>query len=122
MPNPDTRPQFEDATWGHYQGLKARGWSHPDEGDPNSREALFWLEPNGQYGVRSVEAAWRGWQMREAAVRPLPEDRIEDLCEEVGFTYWSEWDGGEFQAMWSQLVRLVETAHGIGVQPVSQNI
>ena len=66
MTHPDTRPQFEDATWAHYQGLKARGWSHPAEGDPNSREALFWRAENGQYGVRSVEAAWRGWQMREA--------------------------------------------------------
>ena len=121
MTHPDTRPQFEDATWAHYQGLKARGWSHPEEGDPNSRESLFWRAENGQYGVRSVEAAWWGWRMREAAMLPLPEDRIEDLCGEVGFTYWSEWDGGEFQAMWSQLVRLVETAHGIGVQPVSQN-
>ena len=64
-PPPDTRPQFEDACWAHYQGLKARGWSHPAEGDPNSRESLFWLEPNGQYGVRQIEAAWRGWQMRE---------------------------------------------------------
>ena len=118
----DTRPQFEDACWTHYQGLKARGWSHPEEGDPNSREALFWLEPNGQYGVRQIEAAWRGWQMREAAMRPLPEDRIEDLCEEVGFTGWSEGDGGYFQAMWTQLVRLVEAAHGINTQDVSQNI
>ena len=63
----DTRPQFEDAIWAHYQGLKARGWSAPEEGDPNSRESLFWRQENGQYGVRSVEAAWRGWQMREAA-------------------------------------------------------
>ena len=46
----DTRPQFEDACWAHYQGLKARGWSHPEEGDPNSREALFWRGSNGQYG------------------------------------------------------------------------
>ena len=61
----DTRPQFEDATWAHYQGLKARGWSAPEEGDPSSRESLFWRQENGQYGVRSVEAAWRGWQMRE---------------------------------------------------------
>ena len=48
----DTRPPFEDACWAHYQGLKARGWSHPEEGDPNSRDALFWREENGQYGVR----------------------------------------------------------------------
>ena len=48
--NTDTRPQFEDAAWAHYQGLKARGWSHQEEGDPNSRESLF----------------WRGWLMREA--------------------------------------------------------
>lgn len=67
MTHPDTRPQFEDACWAHYQGLKARGWSHPEEGDPNCRESLFWREESGQYGVRSVEAAWRGWQMREAA-------------------------------------------------------
>ena len=65
-PPDDTRPQFEDACWAHYKGLKARGWSHPDEGDPNSREALFWREANGQYGVRQIEAAWRGWLMREA--------------------------------------------------------
>ena len=67
MTNTDTRPQFEDAIWAHYQGLKARGWSAPEEGDPSSRESLFWRQENGQYGVRSVEAAWRGWQMREAA-------------------------------------------------------
>ena len=117
----DTRPQFEDAIWAHYQGLKARGWSAPEEGDPSSRESLFWRQENGQYGVRSVEAAWRGWCMRETALRPLPENRIEDLCEEVGFTHWSEWDGAEFQAMWVRLVRLVEAAHGIDTQPVSQN-
>jgi hypothetical protein len=68
MSNTDTRPQFEDACWAHYQGLKARGWSHPDEGDPNSRGSLFWREANGQYGVRQIEAAWRGWLMREAAL------------------------------------------------------
>ena len=62
----DTRTQFEDAIWSHYQGLKARGWSAPEEGDPSSRESLFWRQENGQYGVRSVEAAWRGWCMREA--------------------------------------------------------
>ena len=66
MTLPDTRPQFEDALWSHYQALKARGWSAPEEGDPTNPESLFWREPNGQYGVRSVEAAWRGWQMREA--------------------------------------------------------
>ena len=66
MTNTDTRPQFEDACWAHYQGLKARGWSHPEEGDPNSRGSLFWREENGQYGVRQIEAAWRGWLMREA--------------------------------------------------------
>ena len=67
MTNTDTRPQFEDAIWAHYQGLKARGWSAPEEGDPSSRESLFWREANGQYGVRQIEAAWRGWCMRDAA-------------------------------------------------------
>lgn len=62
----DTRPQFEDAIWSHYQALKARGWSAPEEGNPDDPDALFWRHPNGQYGVRSVEQAWRGWCMREA--------------------------------------------------------
>ena len=65
MTRPDTRPQFEDACWAHYRGLKARGWSHPEEGDPNSRESLFWRDENGQCGVRQIEAAWRGWLMHE---------------------------------------------------------
>lgn len=62
------RANYENHTWDYYQRLKTAGWSHSDEGDSSSREALFWRAGNGQYGVRQLEAAWRGWLMRAALV------------------------------------------------------
>ena len=55
------RERFEAAAFNYYTGLKAAGWSHPDEGD-NTPESLFWLQPNGQYGVINLNAAWWAWQ------------------------------------------------------------
>jgi hypothetical protein len=57
------RTMFEDSIWSYYQNLKLNGWSDPAEGD-NKRGCLFWRDENGQYGVKSIEAAWSGWQMR----------------------------------------------------------
>ena len=56
------RQAFEARIFAYYQNLKVNGWSHPDEGD-NTPEALFWRQPNGQYGVHQIEAAWQGWQL-----------------------------------------------------------
>lgn len=56
---------FQDSMWVYYQNLKSHGWNHPDEGD-NTKEALFWKQPNGKYGVNQIEAAWNGWKMRAA--------------------------------------------------------
>lgn len=68
---------FEDAIFAHYQRIKAGGWANKDEGD-FSRESLFWLQANGQYGVESIEAAWWGWQMRDRVQKPRPslEDQV----------------------------------------------
>jgi hypothetical protein len=66
---------FEDAIFAHYQRIKAGGWANKDEGD-FSRESLFHLQANGQYGVASIEAAWWGWQMRERAQKAGP--KLED--------------------------------------------
>ncbi len=54
---------FENEVWAYYQLLKAKGWSSPEEGDTSSREALFWRQPNGKYGVAQIEAAWWGWKL-----------------------------------------------------------
>lgn len=62
------RQAFETAVWNYYQDLKAKGWSAPEEGDTASREALFWRQENGQYGVRQIEAAWWGWKMAKGLV------------------------------------------------------
>jgi hypothetical protein len=71
----DEREAFEAAVFAYYSGLKEKGWSHPDEGDM-SHESLFWLQPNGQYGVINLNAAWWAWQARagwtESAVRMPP--------------------------------------------------
>jgi hypothetical protein len=62
------RKAFEDAVFAHYARIKAAGWSAPEEGS-FTPEALFWHQPNGQYGVHSVEHAWWGWQLRGAQLR-----------------------------------------------------
>lgn len=56
----DEREAFEAAVFAYYSGLKAAGWSHPTEGD-FSRESILWREPNGQYGVATLNGAWWGW-------------------------------------------------------------
>lgn len=57
------REDFEAKCWAYYQGLKAKGWSHPEEGDSTDPAALFWRNDDGRYGVHQIEAAWNGWQM-----------------------------------------------------------
>lgn len=55
------RELFEEAVFDHYRAIKAAGWSNPDEGDM-TRESLFWLQPDGLYGVVNLNAAWWAWQ------------------------------------------------------------
>lgn len=57
------RAEFEKKCWAYYQALKAKGWSHPDEGDTTDPASLFWRRENGKYGVNQIEAAWNGWLM-----------------------------------------------------------
>lgn len=68
-----------------------------------------------QDAVLVARATYREMSYRARPIQsPLPAERIEELCTEVGFTTWSEWDGGPFQAMWLELARRIERAHGIG--------
>jgi hypothetical protein len=58
--NESEREVFEDEVFEYYSQIKAAGWHNPDEGDL-SRESLFWRQPNGQYGVTNLNAAWWAW-------------------------------------------------------------
>lgn len=59
------RKQFEADVHAYYMGLKAAGWSSPEEGgDPADPKALLWRESTGKYGVLQIEAAWKGWLMK----------------------------------------------------------
>lgn len=70
---------FEDAIWNYYQDLKAMGWSDSAEGDPSSREALFWRTPTGLYGVEQLNAAWKGWQLAMSKTKPLTPSEVNRL-------------------------------------------
>lgn len=78
-------------------------------------------KPAPKFGQIPPQDASR--QLVKAATRPdstpaaLTDGQITALCAEIGFTAWSEWDGGEYQAMWTELVRRVEQAHGIYPKP-----
>lgn len=63
----ELRPVFEARTWNYYQGLKAKGWSSPEEGDTTIQEALFWRKQSGKYGVNQIEAAWWGFKLAQPA-------------------------------------------------------
>ena len=65
MTDEESRAAFQSHVWTYYAGLKAAGWSHPEEGDSSNPESLFWRTPSGKYGVAQIEAAWCGWQMHE---------------------------------------------------------
>lgn len=60
------RSAFEDAAYAHYERQRAAGLVTDDGGEKLSREGLFWTTPSGEYGVRALNAAWWGWQMRYA--------------------------------------------------------
>lgn len=65
------RALFEQLCFDYYLGLKAGGWSNSDEGDPTPA-ALFWrseTQPE-MYGVHQIQAAWWGFQMCWAALKP----------------------------------------------------
>lgn len=133
------RKEFEAAMWAYYVGLKAKGWSAPEEGDPTP-EALFWREESGKYGVLSVEAAWNGWQMaRKSSAQPLPQ--VEQSAEFAGWQHrvyytdnndpgWSNWrevlecDMGTIQKLAREYparhqMRPVYTAPQQSAQPVA---
>ena len=78
------RADYENHTWDYYQRLKTAGWSHSDEGDSSSREALFWRASNGQYGVRQLEAAWQGWLMRAALAKASLAPVVGDVLPAIG--------------------------------------
>lgn len=57
------REAFENAAYAHYQAQRAAGHfdEQAEEGD-GSRTSLFWMTPDGNYGVRMFNAAWWGWR------------------------------------------------------------
>ena len=61
------RRAFEAAAFARYQTMKAAGLLKPDDGD-GSPEALFWKQPNGEYGVLAFNAAWWGWRAAKGLV------------------------------------------------------
>jgi hypothetical protein len=62
------RALFEKAMFEHYLRQRALGVLDPnDEGD-GTPEALFWKQPNGDYGVLMFNAAWYGWRAAKGLV------------------------------------------------------
>lgn len=64
------RGAFEQQCWAYYGRLKAAGWSDAQEGDTTLREALFWRQEDGRYGVHSVQQAWEGFKFGVEAFVP----------------------------------------------------
>lgn len=58
----DPRQEFEDKAYGHYLQRKAAGELDPTAEGDGSREALFWKQPDGSYGVLMFNAAWQGFK------------------------------------------------------------
>ena len=61
------RRAFEAAAYARYQRMKAAGVPMSEDGD-GTPEGLFWLQPNGEYGVRMWNAAWWGWKAAKGLV------------------------------------------------------
>lgn len=83
----------------------------PDNPEPT--EAWRAVYSDGTVSRLCLQIGDKGRATVMDARKPLSEDQIEDFCMTLGFTNWSEWDGGFYQAMWTQLVRAVEEYHGI---------
>jgi len=56
------RVEFEDKAYDHYLKRKAAGELDPNAEGDGSREALFWKQPDGSYGVLMFNAAWQGFK------------------------------------------------------------
>lgn len=63
MPDHKTlRQLFEDRCWEHYLAERQRRDLPGDVPDEQpTREQLFWLQPDGRYGVLAFNTAWQGW-------------------------------------------------------------
>jgi hypothetical protein len=61
------RRAFEQAAYARYQTMKVAGLLAKGDGD-GSPEALFWKQPNGEYGVLMFNAAWWGWRAAKGLV------------------------------------------------------
>lgn len=62
------RKLFEGAMFAHYLKQKAAGRISTDGDGDGTREALFWKQPNGEYGVLMFNAAWYGWKAAKGLV------------------------------------------------------
>lgn len=58
----EERPRFEDAVYAHYKERQASGKLNSEGEGDGSRESLLWKQPNGEYGVLMLNAAWWGWK------------------------------------------------------------
>ena len=55
------RTRFEAWYLAEFERVRAAGTAIDDNGSPATAEALFWKAEDGNYGVRSIHAAWIGW-------------------------------------------------------------
>lgn len=55
------RAEFEKACYTQYVCKKAAGALDLSQDGDGSQEALFWRQPDGDYGVLMFNAAWWGW-------------------------------------------------------------
>lgn len=62
------REAFEVAMFTHYLKQKAAGRISTDGDGDGTRNALFWKQPNGEYGVLMFNAAWYGWKAAKGLV------------------------------------------------------
>lgn len=58
----DPRQEFENHAYAHYLQRKAAGKVDPTAEGDGGREALFWKQPDGSYGVLAFNAAWQGFK------------------------------------------------------------
>jgi hypothetical protein len=62
------RKLFEDAMFQHYLNQFAAGKLDMTQAGDGTPEALFWKQPNGEYGVLMFNAAWYGWRAAKGLV------------------------------------------------------
>ena len=58
------RAEFEAAAYAHFLSCRASGALDRQlaDGGDGTPEALFWKQPNGEYGVLAFNAAFWGWR------------------------------------------------------------